>query len=672
MATRSDGKTYVSGFMDRVGDAAFNGVARLRADGSFDPSFNTTAHGISSPNGVALQPDDSTVVFRGSYTWNGETTGEYKRLLRDDAPDGLFQPDAALTFGELAPAGAGKYFVLKPHSAYGILDNNAFRKLGSTGTVDAGFQCGIDFRQEAQFGAFLWVGDNRHIAQDRDGRVLLRYFARPGNYHLKRLNPDGSVDASFTAGTVRALGQTTAQETIFYGNFHSFYEVTRASGHALSDAEMLPDGKVVVVGMFAEYNGVPAAGIVRLKPDGTVDSTFAAGAGAHWTATTPDAEHIPKIDSIERLIGGKFLITGDFEAYDGNAAPGIARLNANGSFDGSFVPPVALQAPNALYPQVYTSTLSSSNVSVLKTQPDRSVLLSGNYAPAGSSAVRALTRLKQVGETALLNVSTRLRVETGDNVLIGGFIITGDEPKQVIIRAVGPSLANFGITEALANPKLELRNSSQALLAENDDWRQMQEAAIRATGLAPQHDLESAIVATLNPGAYTSIVRGIGPSGVGLVEVYDLMPTSAGRLANISTRGYVTSGQNVMIGGFISGPETMRVAVRAVGPSLVPFGITNPLPDPVLELRNANGQITASNNNWQDDAAQAQELRDRRLAPGDPLDAALTTTIVGGGHTAIVRDANGAPGVGIVEVFRLDQAITDSAISALRSFRRTR
>src|SRR3954466_14568940 len=173
-------------------------------------------------------------------------------------------------------------------------------------------------------------------------------------------------------------------------------------------------------------------------------------------------------------------------------------------------------------------------------------------------------------------------------------IIPGAISKKVIVRAIGPSLSQFGLTGLLGDPTLELYDSSNQLTAMNDNWRQSQETEIINSGVPPQDDLESAVVATLSPGAHTVVVRGKNnTSGIGVVEAYDLESQSAAQLANISTRGFVDSGNNVMIGGFILGGDTgnAHVAIRAIGPSLVGAGIANPVPDPTLGLYDANGTL---------------------------------------------------------------------------------
>jgi hypothetical protein len=254
------------------------------------------------------------------------------------------------------------------------------------------------------------------------------------------------------------------------------------------------------------------------------------------------------------------------------------------------------------------------------------------------------------------NISTRLRVETADGVLIGGFIVTGTQPKRVIVRAIGPSLTAVGVPGALTNPILELHDSSQTL-ATNDNWMDApNRQAIIDSGLAPSDDLESAILITLpaNGADYTAIVRGVSNgTGVGLVEAYDLDGTVDSRLANISTRGLVQTDDNVMIGGFIIvGNTPKRVIVRAIGPSLT--SIPNRLANPALELRDGNAALLQSNNDWMD-APNRQEIIDSGLAPTNDLESAILMTLPANnsGYTAIVRGTNGTTGVALVEVYSL-------------------
>jgi len=253
------------------------------------------------------------------------------------------------------------------------------------------------------------------------------------------------------------------------------------------------------------------------------------------------------------------------------------------------------------------------------------------------------------------NISTRLRVETGDNVLIGGFIITGAQPKQIIVRAIGPSLSS-SFPGVLTDPMLELRNSSGGLIRFNDNWRTGgHEAEIIATTIPPSNDLESAIVVTLaaNNSGYTAIVRGANNgTGIGLVEAYDLDQEVDSKLANISTRGLVQTGDNVLIGGLIVlGQDPLRVIVRAIGPSLP---LSGALENPTLDLHDGNGTLLVFNDNWRDDPVQEAEIIATGIPPANDLESAIVQDLAPGGYTAIVRGANNLTGVALVEVYALD------------------
>ncbi|MFN2623828.1 MAG: sorbosone dehydrogenase family protein [Chthoniobacterales bacterium] len=258
-----------------------------------------------------------------------------------------------------------------------------------------------------------------------------------------------------------------------------------------------------------------------------------------------------------------------------------------------------------------------------------------------------------------LNISVRSRVGTGNDVLISGFINTGTAAKKVIVRALGPSLQQSGVTDAVADPVLELHSGDGSLLATNNNWKDnttQQQQDITGNQLAPPNDLESAIVATLQPGNYTAIVRGQNNgTGVGLLEVYDVDRTSASRLGNISGRALVQSGTNVLISGFIVGNNigAAKVVVRGLGPSLVQSGVSNPLPDPTLEVRDNNGALVIADDNWQDNSASAGQISASGLAPSNPVESAIATSLLPGMYTAIVADKNGGTGIGVVEVYNL-------------------
>ena len=262
-----------------------------------------------------------------------------------------------------------------------------------------------------------------------------------------------------------------------------------------------------------------------------------------------------------------------------------------------------------------------------------------------------------------LNISTRLNVGTDDNVLIGGFIVTGTDPALVVLRALGPSLAVPGV---LADPTLELHDSTGATIATNDNWMENSAAdqmVLTDNNLAPTDNSESALVQTLSPGGYTAIVQGVNATtGVALVEAYDLNDASTdSKLANISTRGFVETGDNVMIGGFIlggGGGGFASVIVRGLGPSLAKADppVADVLADPYLELHNSDGDLFDSNDNWMDDL-NMQTIIDQGLAPDDPSESALYEILPAGAYTAILSGVGGTSGVGLVETYDVDDSM---------------
>ena len=304
------------------------------------------------------------------------------------------------------------------------------------------------------------------------------------------------------------------------------------------------------------------------------------------------------------------------------------------------------------------------------------VMLVSFIGDAGTRAIGAANDIAPPTPLArLTNISTRAFVETEDKVVIGGFIVQGSGAKRVIIRALGPELTQYGVTEPLRNPTLELYNGNGDLIASNNNWvttiiggviTHNQIRDIMNSGYAPTNALESAIVADLPPGNYTAIMRGVNQTiGVGLIEVYELnepgtVPSSF--LRNISSRSVVEEGDNVMIGGFIvQGTGPKRVIVRAIGPELTQYGLQDVLPDPTLELHDGRGALIASNDNWQTTVIggiitqdQVAEIRGSGHAPTDPSESAIIADLPAGRYTAIVRGKNIIVGVALVEVYDLD------------------
>ncbi len=335
---------------------------------------------------------------------------------------------------------------------------------------------------------------------------------------------------------------------------------------------------------------------------------------------------------------------------------GVVYNDANGNnfYDaGEGIGGVRVDVPGSGY---YALTTSSGGYTV-------PVLGNGSYNVTFSGPVMTYTQTVTVfnlenakvdyvsaaaAPTLLANISTRLLVQTGNNVLIGGFIVNGSGRKTILIRAIGPSLPLSG---SLANPTLELYDGSGRLLEVNDNWQDSpDQQAISETGIAPNDDMEAAILRAVDPGLYTAVVRGAGgTSGVGLVEMYDVTPSIVSELANISTRGQVSTGDNVLIGGtIITGVAAQKVIVRALGPSL---NLPGSLANPSLELYDGNGEVIAANDDWRTD--QEDEIM-ATLPPPNDLEAAIVATLMPGPYTAIVRGSGGGTGIVLVEFYALD------------------
>ncbi len=249
----------------------------------------------------------------------------------------------------------------------------------------------------------------------------------------------------------------------------------------------------------------------------------------------------------------------------------------------------------------------------------------------------------------LLNVSTRATAGVGDNVMVGGFIVSGTEVKRVVLRALGPSLAQSGVSGTLTDPVIYLYNDKGELMASNDNRLKLDGVV---NPLLSPDTAESYLTATLPPGSYTAVVEGVnGTSGVALIEAYDVMP-GISRVGNISTRADIAFPHDVIVGGFIiGGSDSTEVIVRALGPSLGAVGISNPLPNPALEIYDSNGTQIATNDDWR--STQGKEIQ-ATIPPANELEAAILTSLAPGNYTAVVHDAGEGTGIGLVEVYNLD------------------
>jgi cyclophilin family peptidyl-prolyl cis-trans isomerase len=303
-------------------------------------------------------------------------------------------------------------------------------------------------------------------------------------------------------------------------------------------------------------------------------------------------------------------------------------------------------------PAVATATISGNNLLVTPLQPGTAHIMAKATDLDGANVSQTFTVTVMTGPARLANLSTRAQVGTGGDVLIGGFVVSGSSSKRILARGIGPSLVQFGVTNALMDPTLELHAQNGALLFSNDNWTTApNKQEISDTGRAPGSSQEPAILTALAPGKYTAIMRGsANTTGIALVEVYDQDSGPGSLLANLSTRGEVGTSANVMIGGVIV-TDDKTVLVRALGPTLTQFGLANTLADPALELRNAQGALVDSNDNWQT-SPQKTQIQATGFAPPNPAEPALYVSLPTGNYTAIVRGVGPAPtGTALVEVY---------------------
>jgi hypothetical protein len=490
----------------------------------------------------------------------------------------------------------------------------------------------------------IFLTFNSHIV-DQNGNDALRNLAtNESSGSLAFFSADTTVPGDFAnAGDVR----------IDKGHF------TVAAGHTYNQSggeTALADGGTLSATTVAIAGGL-------FDGTGTVNGDLQVTGDATLAPTNPQfvfGSHAIAINGTLALSGDshlRFSITGATNANDFISVSSTAGLD--GTLDiavgADFVP----SASDSFTLLTAASPLSGSFKNVANGDQLKTLDGSGSFRVTYNGTSIIASNFQPAPPTArLLNISTRLRVQSGDNVLIGGFIITGTTSKKVMIRGLGPSLNGVGVI--LSDPTLELHHGDTTV-ATNDNWKtddktqQSQEAVINSTTIPPINDLESAIVTTLDPGAYTAILASkSGDPGVGVMEVYDLDQTGRPRLGNISTRGFVDSGDNAMIGGFIIGPAdgaAATVVVRAIGPSLATFGINGALQDPTLELHDGNGATIAFNDNWQDDPSQSSIPPS--LKPGDPRESALFRVLASGDYTAVVRGAGDSTGVGLVEVYNI-------------------
>jgi sugar lactone lactonase YvrE len=633
-----------SGTADGTGSAArFSAPSFVAVDSAgnlyvADSDNNNTIRKISS--GGVVTTLAGSPGFNGSADGTGSAAG-FRR------PDGVAVDNA----GNLYVTDGG---------------NNTIRKISSGAMVTTVAGLALSLGSTDGTGSAARFNDPRGVAVDSVGNL---YVADHYNNTIRKIS-SGGVVTTF-AGLAGSSGSTdgTGSAARFYGP--DGVAVDSAGNVYVADSyndtiRKISNGGVVttvagLAGSSGSADGTGSAARFYVPAGLTVDS-----AGNVYVADSSN-HTIRKISSggVVTTVAG---LAGSSGSADGTGS--TARFNGPSG--------VAVDSAGNLYvADTYDETIRKINGGKMVTTVAGSARSLGNAEGTGSAvrfngpsgvAVDSAGSLyvadlynntirlgSTVSRAQTQNLSTRLTVLSGDNVLIGGFIITGNMPKKVMIRGIGPSLPLAGV---MADPVLQLHKPDGSVVS-NDNWKiddqsgQSQEADIRATTIPPSNDLESALVVTLPPGHYTAILSGKdGGQGVALVEMYDLDGTVPSTLANISTRGFVDQGDNVMIGGFIIGPAVAgsnRVVIRGIGPSL-PFSTA--LQDPVLELHDGNGALLASNDNWGDDA-DAADIRAFQLNPKDARESALLRPLSPGAYTAILSGKGGTTGVGLIEVYNL-------------------
>src|ERR1043166_978786 len=463
--------------------------------------------------------------------------------------------------------------------------------------------------------------------------------------------PEGNSTHTFTGTTSAVAILTTVEIPATAGGItkSSFVNVAPAQGQPPLLQSLTLDPTTVP-------GGTNATGTVHL-------SSAAPSGGIFVTLSTndPDTAQVPPIVSVPGgATSANFTVTtfpvpfntvATISAFFADATQSDTLTVTPQSAPTPSATPVVTPTPGTTPTPTPTSTPAVTPTPTPVATPTPAATPTPGITPTATPAVTPTP----TPATHAVTLSTRLLVGTGDNVGIGGFIITGTTPKHVLLRAIGPSLSKSGVPDALADPVLELHGPGSFVTILNDNWRDdpAQEALIIASGIPPTNNLESAIAVTLAPGAYTAIMSGKdNTSGNGLVEVYDLSQSGDSKLGNLSTRAFVSTGDSVVIAGFIlGGSGNDGIVARGIGPSLAASGVPNVLPDPTLELRNSNGALLIANNDWQDDAAQAAELTAAGLAPTNELESGLTATLPPGLYTALLSGVNSSTGIGLVEVY---------------------
>jgi uncharacterized delta-60 repeat protein len=598
-----DGKVIVAGRFTQANNVGRNRIARFNFNGSLDTGFNPGTGADGEITAAVLQSDGRLIVAGRFTSFNGFTHNGICRLNADGSVDQTFglgngiNNPAALA---LALQSDGRIIVGGQFSQIDLTQRFNLARLNTDGSVDLSF--------DPLNGP---SGDVNAIVIQPDGRIVIggtfigyNGFARGG---VARVLGNGALDPSFDSGV--------------------------GTGGNVFALALQHNGQIVLGGRFVQYAGTNRTFIARVFSDGSLDPGF---------NPVPD----DWVQSLAVELDDRILVGGFFTAINGVGRSRIARLNTNGFVDATFDPGFGFLG---------SLTNDATQVRSIALQQFGRVLAGGVFTSYDNSVRTNIVRIFE-GSASFQNLSARAHVFTGEQILIDGFIVEGSENKTVLIRGLGPSLAGFGILNFLANPTLSLFDHTATLIAANDNWQTAANSNQIPVGLRPTDPRESAILTTLQPGAYTAFLQGKGATtGIGLAEIYDVDPSVNAQATNLSGRGFVGSGNDVLIGGIIigGGPtgSVQRVLVRALGPSLGSTGVTSPLANPTLSLRDANGNVIANNDNWQD--SQQADIAATGKAPPNTKESAILALLAPGNYTAVVAGKNGTTGVGLIEFYSL-------------------
>jgi uncharacterized delta-60 repeat protein len=623
IVTQRDGKILVSGRFTQILGQPRRGVARLNADGTLDPTFNSDEPRFA-PIILAVQSDGKILVDPS------DSFARLARLNADGTPDTTFRALPITWDSEwissAVPLEDGRILVGGNYGVGALL----VARLNGDGSLDPTFHPDI---------ATDWMGVTS-LQRQPDGKILVAgdVYVQGTRRHpgLLRLNPDGTLDESFN----------------------------HALNHWAYAIALQPDGKIVVSGRFATIAGQSRPNLARLNADGSLDPTFNPPPFAYDFDNESTG-----FAGLALQSDGKIVICGLFSGVGNETRNRIARLHPDGSLDPSFNPVI------------------TGRVTALALRPNQKILVGGDFFSEAGEALQNLEQLNPDGTpdatfvrlgSRLLNFSARGMVLTGGNVLVSGFVITGSGTKRLLLRAVGPGLSEFGVPGVLSNPTMTLRRpaaGSSEEIATNDDWGNPRSgadsaeitAAASAVGAYPllRDSADAALLVELPPGSYTLTIEGVGgTSGVVAVEIYDTNSGSGdARLANLSTRGFVGEGDNILILGCVvseAGGRTMLV--RAIGPMLSTFGVAGVLANPRFDIfrRDPDGSnsVLATNDDWYSDPSGKTNHAAMKVgAPVFPAlpskDSALLTTLQPGNYTIQASGVGGLTGTALLEIYEV-------------------